>query len=270
MSAYATTLAPSLAVTRDALAVRMEDAALNATVVREQMLYDGWLVRWACAKARRARSINVIGPSVGALDEKLEFCRALYRRHELPLIFRLTSIGPDDGLDRQLHDRGLAALDETCVMSLPIGKDTAKPGAERPASGLRFEHTGATAFADITGQLRAYAPEHVQEHARRLSSIAMPCARIVARTADGLCAAAGMAVFDGSLAGIFDVVVHPQWRRRGYARALAQHLLALGHGQGAHTAYLQVEPTNIAARMLYGGLGFNDRYTYWYRAQQEN
>jgi ribosomal protein S18 acetylase RimI-like enzyme len=82
--------------------------------------------------------------------------------------------------------------------------------------------------------------------------------------------AAGLAVVDGSLVGIFDVVVQQEERRRGYARALAEHLLNLGRQDGAHTAYLQVEYSNTAARALYGSLGFSDQYKYWYRESPHN
>jgi ribosomal protein S18 acetylase RimI-like enzyme len=251
---------------RDALAVRMEDAALNATVVREQMLYDGWLLRWADAKAKRARSVNLIGPSMGDLEEKLAFCRDFYRRQGQPLIFRMTSVAPDPLLDQALTQRGYTVFSTTAVMSAPI----AAVAATDASAPLRLEYADTALFASVTGDLRAYAPEHVREHQQRLAAIAVPCARIIARDGAGRPVGAGMAVVDGELLGIFDVVVDESQRRRGYARALVNHLIALGRQDGAHTAYLQVEFTNVAARTLYHSLGFGDRYEYWYRAPQNN
>lgn len=253
---------------RDVLAVRMEDAALNATVVREQMLYDGWLLRWADAKAKRARSVNLIGPSLGDLEEKLAFCRDLYRQRGQPLIFRMTSVAPDPHLDQDLAQRGYNAFGNTSVMSAPIA---ASGDADAEVCAMpRMEHVDTATFANATGDLRAYAPGHVREHAQRLAAIAVPCARLIARDTAGRPVAAGMAVIDGELVGIFDVVVDETLRRRGYARALVNHLIALGRQGGAHTAYLQVEFTNVAARTLYHSLGFGDRYEYWYRAPQNN
>ncbi|WZB62674.1 hypothetical protein WJ970_04170 [Achromobacter xylosoxidans] len=87
---------------RDRLRVRLEEAALNATAVSAQVLYDGWLVRFAPSAAKRVRSINVLGLSTRPLDERLAYCSSLYARRGLPMLFRLTSIGPDFSLDDEL------------------------------------------------------------------------------------------------------------------------------------------------------------------------
>jgi ribosomal protein S18 acetylase RimI-like enzyme len=182
------------------------------------------------------------------------------------LIFRITSATPDPALDHQLHTRGFDRIDETCVMSMPM--HASRPAASHPT--LRYEDADPGRFARITGELRAYAPDHVAEHCQRLAAIAVPCTRMLACDDQGRHAAAGIVVVDGELAGIFDVVVDERVRRRGYARALMDRLLDAGRAAGARTAYLQVEYSNTAARQLYASLGFTDRYTYWYRTQQHN
>ncbi|WP_232464651.1 GNAT family N-acetyltransferase [Bordetella genomosp. 8] len=250
--------------TIDALALRIEEAALNATVVREQMLYDGWLVRWAPSVAKRARSINVIATPHRDLEEKLAYCRELYGRARQPLIFRLTSASPDRGLDEQLAARGWHRYAENAVMvaSMRGTPDPAMRGT------LRYEQADADGFATIAGMLRRSGAEHVTEHRRRLSTVAVPCVRLVARDDEGRTVATGMAVIDGELAGIFDVVVDEESRRRGYARQIMHRLFDVARDAGAARAYLQVEQGNAAARRLYASLGFSDRYTYWYRTHQ--
>lgn len=262
--AFATEHDGNVAHCVDTLALRCEEAALNATVVREQMLYDGWLIRWAPAAAKRARSINVIAPPHRDLDEKLDFCKTVYARANLPLIFRLTSTGPDHGLDGQLQTRGFLHYGETRVMAMSMRTSPVAP----VQATLRYEQTDPGSFADVTGVLRAYATGHVVEHRHRLSSIAVPCIRLIGRDDAGRHVAAGMAVVDGDVAGIFDVVVDENLRRRGYARQIMGRLLHAAHEAGARSAYLQVEYANTAARQLYASLGFSDRYTYWYRTHQ--
>ena len=70
-------------------------AALNATAVSAQVLR--WLAGAFCAVSGQAgaRSINVLGLSTRPLDERLAYCSSLYARRGLPMLFRLTSIGPD-------------------------------------------------------------------------------------------------------------------------------------------------------------------------------
>jgi N-acetylglutamate synthase len=71
------------------------------------------------------------------------------------------------------------------------------------------------------------------------------------------------AVVDGHL-GVFAVEVTPPYRRTGLARHVVAALA--GHAaDAAHTAYLQVEETNAAARGLYDRLGFRPHHSYRYR-----
>ena len=62
--------------------------------------------------------------------------------------------------------------------------------------------------------------------------------------------------------GIYVVETVPQWRRRGFARALVEHVLAHAQRKGARTASLQ--STRMGQR-LYESLGFEPvgRYEEW-------
>ncbi|WP_313700869.1 GNAT family N-acetyltransferase [Achromobacter sp.] len=248
---------------RDALRVRLEDAALNATAVSAQLLYDGWLVRFAQSPAKRVRSINVLGLSTRPLDERLAYCSSLYARQGLPMVLRITSIGPDFSLDAELEARGYIYTGETRVMSTPLA-----PRAS-VRSDLHFSMVDADRFAAAVGALRGSPAAHIGEHQARLQGLAVDKQPVLATDAAGQVVVAGMAVRDGDLLGLFDIVTHPGHRRKGYAAVLMEHLLAEGAAGGARTAYLQVEPENTAARTLYARYGFKDCYAYWYRLPAE-
>ena len=248
---------------RDSLRVRLEEAALNATAVGAQLLYDGWLVRFSPSEAKRVRSINVLGLSTRPLDERLAYCSSLYARHGLPMVLRITSIGPDFSLDAELEARGYIYTGETRVMSMSLAP---KPSGR---GGLSFWKVDTGRFAQVVGAMRGSAPEHIGEHQARLQALAVDKQPVLVFDAQEQCVAAGLAVRDGDLLGLFDIVTDPGQRRKGYADALVEHMLAEGAGGGATTAYLQVEPDNTAARALYGRYGFKDCYAYWYRLPAE-
>jgi len=248
---------------RDALRARLEEAALNATAVNAQVLYDGWLVRFAPSPARRVRSVNVLGLSTRPLDERLAYCSSLYARHGLPMVLRITSIGPDFSLDAELESRGYTFTGETRVMSTPLAPRTCARG------DLHFKNVDAGRFAAAVGAMRGSSAGHIGEHQARLLGLAVDIQPVLAIDAAGHCVAAGLAVRDDDLLGLFDIVTDPGQRRKGYAAVLVEHLLAEGAAGGAKTAYLQVEPENTAARALYGRYGFKDCYAYWYRLPAE-
>ena len=179
------------------------------------------------------------------------------------MVLRITSIGPDFALDADLESRGYILTGETRVMSMPLAP---RPGAR---GDLLFKTVDAARFAAAVGRMRDSRPEHIAEHQARLEGLAVDILPMLATDSEGHCVAAGMAVRDGDIVGMFDVVTDPGQRRKGHAAMLVEHLLAQGAAGGATTAYLQVEPENTAARALYGRYGFKDCYAYWYRLPAE-
>jgi ribosomal-protein-alanine N-acetyltransferase len=55
---------------------------------------------------------------------------------------------------------------------------------------------------------------------------------------------------------ILNLAVHPEYRRRGIARRLLAEGLAQARTLGAELAWLEVRPSNQAARALYKSFGF--------------
>ncbi|HEY0295604.1 MAG TPA: GNAT family N-acetyltransferase [Bordetella sp.] len=243
---------------------RIEEASLNATVVPEQQLYHGWLVRWAQSSAKRARSVSILSPSPVALDERLAYVNGIYARHGLPLLFRFTDACPDAALEPALHARGFKAYGNTLVMA--VSMQAAADAAARQGQGaLQLRVADTRTFAAQVGRLKGSSPEYIAEHALRLASVAMPKQALLAY--DGTdCVGAALGVFDGGLMGIFDVISDAARRRQGIAAQLLQAQLQEGLRQGARQAYLQVEAGNQAARTLYARYGFTEHHQYWYRS----
>ncbi len=79
---------------------------------------------------------------------------------------------------------------------------------------------------------------------------------------DDVAVAAGWSFVHGNDCGIYAVETLPDWRRRGLARSLVEHMLADAFDRGARTASLQ--STQMGQR-LYESLGFEPagRYEEW-------
>ncbi len=248
-----------------ALAERVEAAAQRAWPALEEVPVGDWLVRLSGGYTKRANSVN---PRVGApaeppedVVERIAHCEALYRSGGLPPIHRLTPFTRPANLDGLLAERGYGLLDPTAVQMLdlgawrpPLGRAAGRPD-ELPIERFLALHAACHGRDGVAPLHRAI----VERVDRPLLAMAW--------TVEGRAAACGLAVLDGDLVGVFDLVTHPAQRRKGYARALMVGLLDRGRRRGARVSYLQVVEANSPALALYASLGYVPLYHYWYRVQ---
>jgi GNAT superfamily N-acetyltransferase len=241
---------------------RVEEAGLNASQPSEQLLLDGWLLRFSAGKARRARSVNAIAAGRLPLDEKLALSRHWYERFCLPLLVRITPFSQPAGLDDYLQGAGFIAFDETRVMTCSRIESAAGDAS------LITEAVDIATFVSTVDRLRDSPSQQVDAQIRRLrnSPLGASTVRLVGYEDKGAAAvAAGQVVVERELAGLYDIVVAPSARGRGHGCTISRRLLRAALGMGASTAYLQVDAGNVRARQIYAALGFVDRYAYWYR-----
>jgi len=243
------------------LSRRVEEASLNAWPALHQVLLDGWLLRFAQGFTKRANSVVPLYPGNRPLADKVRFCENLYAREGLKTIFRLTSIGGENGLDELLAARGYQDRDSTEVLTLTM--------EARPEPSERLCLLPAQRWLDVYGQLTGMPDARTTAAARSLHGailrgIPLPCAFAAIGTADAPLAC-GLAVLEDDLVGLFDVVTRSDARRAGHGTELVAGLLNWAHTQGARRAYLQMVADNHAARGMYQRLGFEPLYRYWYR-----
>lgn len=244
---------------------RIEEAGLNAAQPPEQLLFDGWLLRFSPGKARRARSVQALAAGHLPLDAKLAVVRNWYAQRALPPLVRVTPFSQPTGLDHALEARGWLAFETTAVMTVPL-KPAAVSTSWPAAAQADLEQVDIERFARCVGAMRGSSVAQIGAHAARLRASPLGGATIRRLLLDGdVPLVAGQAVVEHELAGLYDIVTAPAARGRGLAAALCRQLLADAAVAGARTAYLQVGADNAAARRLYARLGFTDRYSYWYR-----
>lgn len=237
---------------------RLEELSLNSSSPPGQLVYDGWLVRLAPGKAKRARSVNAVYPSSLPLEEKIAYCERLYASCGLPAIFRLTPFSQPPALDRELESRGYRRFDVTSVQWAAIDPAKVDPGGA--------ETMELAPWVEAVGSLRGSPAGHRDAHLRRLEGMPLP-KRAVGLREGGRVIATGLAMVEDDCAGIFDVVTHPDARRRGHARRIVSALLHAARELGARFAYLQVQADNTPARRLYEQFAFEESYLYWYRGR---
>src|ERR1700758_2845407 len=105
-------LALSTRMTTTGLEWRVEETCLNAWPALQEVLLDGWLLRFSQGLTRRANSANPLGPGVRAAPQD---CQTLYRRQGLPTIFRVLSL-IDPVVDEKLEALGYTREGHSCVL----------------------------------------------------------------------------------------------------------------------------------------------------------
>jgi ribosomal protein S18 acetylase RimI-like enzyme len=248
---------PAPATTADLGTVRaLEERAFNAWPARQSVLHAGWVLRLSGGFTKRANSVNAV--QAGApFDGVRAAAEALYARHGLPPVFRISPLAPP-AADQELAGAGYTHFDPSLVM-------TAGLQAAQAHAGMQIDAIPTAAWLDGFAAANGVPEQHHATHHAMVHGIALPCAFATLRDTAGRTIGFGLAVHERGAIGLYDIVVDPALRGQGHGRALVRALLQWGVQAGAASAYLQVRATNGAARSLYASLGFEEAYGYHYR-----
>jgi GNAT superfamily N-acetyltransferase len=237
----------------------LERASARAWPPHEDAPLSGWHLRCGGARSRRLNSVSTGHFEGTEVRAAIEQASAWYRERGLPPCFQLAEGAEPPGLDGRLAARGFAILTPTTVMQAPV-EAIAGEGADGADAELLAEATPETVAALCDP---SWPADVKAERAALFARIPAP-RRFALLRADGQPAAAGIAVADGELAGIFSMRTARAFRRRGLGTRILRALAAWARTQGAAQLYLQVEDDNVALG-LYQRLGFEAVYAYHYR-----
>ncbi|WP_172632026.1 GNAT family N-acetyltransferase [Dictyobacter arantiisoli] len=236
---------------------RIEEAGLNSWPALQQLLFDGWIIRFARGYTKRANSVTPIYPSQLSSEEKIDHCERFYEQKQLPTIFRLPSFAAESAsLERVLEQRGYYSFERSHVWSTTLSSTLTEPD-------LALHNVSLASWLPIYCQFSTRYSELQHLHGELLERIPPPFLYAVLYL-EGVPVACGLGVLEHEMFGIFDVVTDPAQRQKGYGTRLVTAMLAWGRQHGAHYAYLQVIETNLIAQQLYAKLGFQPCYDYWY------
>ena len=237
----------------------LEEVSMNAWPAVETMLYDGWILRFSGGYTRRANSINPLYPSTRDIAVKIEHCRQVYRANALRPVYKLTSYVYPDDLDTVLDNHGYHREAQTSVQILSLDAYQ----NENDPSVILSEHV------DARWVRRFIAMNNVSDRysniiTSMLGRIAMPRCFASIEHDDELIAC-GIGVKEERKIGLFDIVVDPHHRKKGFGNRMVHSILNWACRQQADLAYLQVMCDNAPALVMYDKIGFNEAYRYWYR-----
>lgn len=238
----------------------VEEASLNAWPALQQILLDGWILRFADGYSRRNNSVNAVCSGRLPVEQKIARSEAMFRRKNLPPIFRMTPFVQPDDLDARLAAAGYPKVSPTSVQ---VAQLAALPPLN-PHIHAEWHAAPEARWVQAYTQMNG-VPAHKHNTLRLiLAHIPLEVCYLTVQHNDWP-VACGLAVLQPPLVGLFDIVTDPAQRRRGFGAGLVLHLLHWANRRGAEHAYLQVVAQNAPAIGLYSGLGFREIYQYWYR-----
>jgi ribosomal protein S18 acetylase RimI-like enzyme len=240
-----------------ALLRRIERAALLAWPPVALRDVAGWRLASGGVHTRRLRSARTLDFHGGAdVEQAIDEVERHYARLGLPACFHITNLVAPPDLDARLAARGYARVTPTSVLLGPV------PALQIDESVELLTRASQAVMNAISDRLWSEAAR--AERAATFARIRRPH-RFALAWAAGEPAAAGLAVREGDLVGIFAMRTQPHLRRRGLAEKILARLAGWAAAEGARQLYLQVEDDNLPALGLYRKLGLTRSYGYHYR-----
>lgn len=243
-----------------------EELQNNAFPALQNIMYDGWSVRFGGGFTYRVNCANPMYPERLHAAEKIPYVENLYRESGLSMaIFKM-----HDGMDKVQREQCQAILDQR-------GYGTERDGNifvcdlqnfhRQPAISVDVATTMSDVWLD--GFLTMNGTPDAQRKAAvtMLQNIACPIAAASIWEHENM-VACGLGVMERDHVGLYDIYVDASCRRRGLGADICTAIMQAGKAQGCHRAYLQVLSDNIGAREMYRKLGYCETYEYWFRIKR--
>jgi len=239
--------------------LKLEEIALNAWPALETIHLDGWVIRYANGVTKRSNSVNPIYASSQNTDEKIDFCEKFYRSKGILVCFKITKIAQPSGLDEMLEARGYAHKFDVLIQAMNISKFIGEI-----VKNIRLLEDTDDLWLDHYIKMNGSKPADKPVYKQIIDKILFPKC-LFTLTLNEVVIGCGLGVVEDKYIGLFDIVIDPQYRNKGFGKLLVENILKWGKSKGAETAYLQVLADNAPAIRLYEKVGFKEAYRYWYR-----
>lgn len=217
-----------------------------------------WVLRASDGFTARANSVLAVGDPGLGLDDAVDTVRAFYAAHDLPALAQVV-VGSDE--EAALAARGWS--DARPGEAATVFQVASVAQVARRLRGLPRQDVGITVSDRATGAWLA-DDDRARRHRDAAVAVLEGPDEVAFVTAGDPVVAKGRVSHVDDWAGITDVWVSPEQRRRGLAAEVVRELVGWAAERGATTAYLQVRGDNPAALALYDRLGFGIHHEYRY------
>ncbi|MDO7487929.1 GNAT family N-acetyltransferase [Peribacillus frigoritolerans] len=239
---------------------KIEELSLNALPALQTQIYDGWVIRFADGYTKRANSITPIYTSNENVKKKIMNCEQLCFARNDKAVYKMTPQAMPINLDRVLEESGYALEGTTSVQVLNLA-ETESPNE---TNVIKHDHLHDEWFQEFC--LLSNLNDDDQTILKKMLRNIIPKTCFMSLTDEGgTVTASGLGVLEDEYIGLYNIITHENFRNQGNGAILISNLLHWGKENGAKNAYLQVIETNEPALSLYGKLGFEEKYKYWYR-----
>lgn len=238
---------------------RLEELTLNTWPGLEELLFDGWVIRFANGFTGRANSVNPIYSSTIPAGLKIRYCEGLMRDRNILPTFRISPIADPENLVDLLGNKGYQAIDPTWVMV----KDLEVNDHSNTRSKLVIREIPLDEWLPLYYSLSNLNLDTYTTRYQIIQKIAGKLSLLVVREGNENISTC-MTVQNGPFLGIFSVVVRPEFRKRGIANMFMDTIMSDASSRDVDKCFLQVEKNNQTAVRLYEKLGFQQVYSYTY------
>jgi ribosomal protein S18 acetylase RimI-like enzyme len=238
----------------------IEYLASHCWPAKEIERYHGWIIHWNDAVTWRANSVLPLEePSDEILEDSIDYVIKFYRDRDTPPAFKISEESKPESLDITLEEMGFEKHMITHVQTAPISEIACLD----PRVGVDLLRVNDEYIDTLFhgSKREEFALEIRREIIHRIEG-EKKIARVMI---DGQIAGVGLGVVEEDMLGLFSIRTLPDYQRRGVGWSINCALGIWGEENGANTAFLQVEAENTQALALYSSMGFQTRYTYWYR-----
>ena len=242
----------------------IEELSLNALPCLQQILYDGWVLRFSEGYTKRANSVTPLYPSSQDAIAKIQRCEQIYDNFRLQPIFRLTNAPQAKTLDLALEQQGYTKQDSVSVQV----KEITDTGIEQNQLFPTIAYEISEEWLDHYVHAVNLPTQHWNTLSTMLGIIPNPTCYAWLKDRHRFCSC-GLGVLENNYLGLFFIATALKQQGKGYTRQLICAMLDWGKHNGATKAYVQVETNNKSAMNLYRKLGFVESYQYFYRLKEE-